>query len=95
LLPRMPTVTYILKSNKLHPQFPEIDKMRLVDFTEQLLQSLFTFVEDILVHLFLPKLPPQIAIRIIPEKERDPLLPIKYEPCLEDIYKMNRGASAG
>jgi hypothetical protein len=42
-----PKVKYVLKTNKLHPQFPQIDGMELVDFTKKVWQCLFTFIEDI------------------------------------------------
>jgi hypothetical protein len=76
-------VQYSLQGDKIYAQFPLIDDIGLVDLTQKLWQDLFTFIEDVIILLFRLKLPAQIKIVIIPEAQRDPLIPIKYATALD------------
>ena len=81
--PQRLMVQYSLQGDKVYAQFPLIDDIGLVDLTQKLWQDLFTFIEDVIILLFRLKLPAQIKIVIIPEAQRDPLIPIKYATALD------------
>ena len=81
--PQRLMVQYSLQGDKVYAQFPLIDDIGLVDLTQKLWQDLFTFIEDVIILLFRLKLPVQIKMVIIPEAQRDPLIPIKYAIALD------------
>jgi hypothetical protein len=81
--PQRLMVQYSLQGDKVYAQFPLIDDIGLVDLTQKLWQDLFTFIEHVIILLFRLKLPVQIKMVIIPEAQRDPLIPIKYAIALD------------
>ncbi len=75
----LPDIKYKTLNGKVEPVIVRFGSLSLEQYLNMLWENLFYFCEEIIMLLFVSKLPQNCFIMSIPEKNRDPEKPIRYK----------------
>lgn len=77
-----PDIKYKSSGGKIEPVIAKFGSLSLEQYLNMLWENLFYFCEEVIMLLFVSKLPSNYSIISIPEKDRDPQKPIRYKITL-------------
>lgn len=75
----LPDIKYRTLNGKVEPVIARFGSLSLEQYLNMLWGNLFHLCEDIIMLLFVSKLPENCFIMSIPEKDRDPQMPMRYK----------------
>jgi hypothetical protein len=75
----LPDIKYRILNGKIEPVIVRFGSLSLEQYLNMLWGNLFYFCEEVIMLLFVSKLPKNCSIMNIPEKNRDPQKPIRFK----------------
>lgn len=75
----LPNIKYRTFNGRVEPVIARFGSLSLEEYLDMLWENLFYFCEEVIMLLFVSKLPLNCSIMSIPEKNRDPQKPIRYK----------------